>query len=114
MAKKITFKPDGDEYRMPGDNVIKKKWIIRVNGEEAGLIRCEIRDLFMSLTSPGYSVTMTTEVLGVERTYREYSAAFSNRSMREAKENRSTYFQRSKEWAIEKLSEPTQENTAAV
>ncbi|WP_338524284.1 hypothetical protein NUH87_00890 [Pseudomonas batumici] len=38
MAINVTFKPDGSEFRAPGDNVTSKDWFIKVDGEVIGSI----------------------------------------------------------------------------
>jgi hypothetical protein len=117
MSQKVTFKPDGPESQWPGDNVKTKDWAIKIGDEVVGSIESHIRDLFMSRTQPGYSVTVTAVLHGVEKQYRENSAAFSNRNLREARDNRSTYLERAKQWVIKQLAErdalANQENTRA-
>lgn len=102
-TKKITFKPMSSGVRFPGDNVLAKSWDIRIDGKTVGSIESSIRDLYMSVSQPGYSVTVTANIEGKEKPFREYSAAFSNRNAREARENRSTYVRRAKAWAIKQL-----------
>jgi hypothetical protein len=105
MSQKVTFKPDGAETQWPGDNVKNKDWKIMVGDKEVGTMESQIRDLNMSFTTPGYSVTVLVKIHGVEKPYREYSGTFSNRNLREARENRTTYVRRSKEWALKRLAE---------
>lgn len=105
MSQKVTFKPDGAETQWPGDNVKNKDWKIMVGDKEVGTMESQIRDLNMSFTTPGYSVTVLVKIHGVEKPYREYSGTFSNRNLREARENRTNYVRRSKEWALKRLAE---------
>jgi hypothetical protein len=97
---KISFKPTGPDYK--NENVTRKDWDILVDGQVRGAINSDIRDLWMDLTNPGYSVTVTAQLPGVEPGFRRYSAAFSNRSAKEARENRSRYVAEAKEWARKK------------
>lgn len=102
---KANFKPSA-EYLT--DNVRSKDWQIIVEGKAIGNIESSIRDLYMSKTTPGYSVTVTAVIEGKEKSFREYSAAFANRSAQEARENRAVYVARAKRWAIkyfEKVAE---------
>lgn len=94
---KAKFKPSA-EYS--NDNVKSKDWQIIVGGKTVGHIDSSIRDLFMSRTTPGYSVTVTAIIEGKEKPFREYSAAFANRSAQEAKENRAVYVARAKQWVV--------------
>jgi hypothetical protein len=95
---KIKFKPHVFPT-VPGGNTVDKDWDVIVDGNVVGLIESCIRDLWMDRSNPGYSVTLTAKIFGSEKTFREYSAAFSNRSAKEARENRSIYFNRAKKWA---------------
>ncbi|WP_153785283.1 hypothetical protein [Pseudomonas sp. EMN2] len=104
MTQKVTFKPESAEYQVPGDNVARKNWVIKRDGVEVGSISSQIRDLYQSYTTPGYSVTVTVELVGVEQPYRQNSGTFSNRSKREAQETRSTYVRRAKQWATRNLN----------
>lgn len=102
---KVKFKPS---LEFTNDNIKSKDWQIIVCGEVVGHIDASIRDLFMSRTTPGYSVTVTAAIGGKEKPFREYSAAFANRSAQEARENRAVYVARAKRWAIkhfEKVAE---------
>ena len=98
---KPKFKPS-IEYA--NDNVKSKDWQIIVEGKVVGHIDASIRDLFMSKSTPGYSVTVTAEIEGKDKAFREYSAAFSNRSAQEARENRAVYVARAKLWATKHFS----------
>lgn len=93
----VKFKPSAE---CAADNVKSKDWQIIVDGDVVGHIDTSIRDLFMSRTTPGYSVTVTASVNGKDKTFREYSAAFANRSAQEARENRAVYVSRAKRWVI--------------
>ena len=104
MPQKLKFKPTEAEWRMTGDNVTRKDWDILVDGEVVGQIESSIRDLNQSFSTPGYSVTVTAQINGVEKPFREYSGTFSNRSMRESRENRSVYVKRAKTWAQKRLA----------
>lgn len=94
---KVKFKPSAEHTN---DNVKSRDWQIVADEKVVGHIDASIRDLFMSRTTPGYSVTVTAMIDGKEKTFREYSAAFANRSAKEAKENRAVYVARAKRWAI--------------
>ena len=94
---KTKFKPS---LEYVNENVKSKGWRIIVEGKTVGHIDSSIRDLFMSKTTPGYSVTVTAVIEGKEKSFREYSAAFANRSAQEARENRAVYVARAKRWAI--------------
>lgn len=103
----VTFKPAGDEYRIPGGNTISRDWEIFLNGVFVGKIETTIRDLYQSNTTPGYSVTVTAAINGAENQFYKNSSAFSNRSAREARENRSSYINSAKEWAKKTLARAT-------
>lgn len=103
---KVTFKPTGAEYRIPGGNTVSRTWEIFLNGVLVGEIDTIIRDLFQSNATPGYSVTVTATINGVENKFYKNSSAFSNRSAREARENRSSYVNSAKEWAKKRLTTP--------
>ena len=96
---KITFKPRGPEFKWPGGNTVDKEWDVMLDGKPVGVIQSCIRDLWMDRANPGYSVVVDAHMVGYEKPFREYSAAFSNRSAKEARENRSIYFNRAKQWA---------------
>uniref|UniRef100_A0AAU6W3S1 Phage protein n=1 Tax=Pseudomonas phage Cygsa01 TaxID=3138529 RepID=A0AAU6W3S1_9VIRU len=101
---KIKFKPDTEQVQ---DNTRLKAWDIIVDGKVVGGIDTCIRDLFMSRTTPGYSVTVTAVIIGKEKSFREYSAAFSNRSSEEAHGNRAEYVRRAKAWATKHFERST-------
>ena len=94
---KVKFKPS---LEYANDNIKSKDWQIIVEGKTVGHIDSSIRDLFMSRTTPGYSVTVTAVIEGREKPFREYSAAFANRCAQEARDNRATYVARAKQWVI--------------
>lgn len=93
---KLKFNPEAETV---WENTRNKTWDIVVDGVVVGGIETSIRDLFMSRTTPGYSVTVTAVIIGKEKPFREYSAAFSNRSSEEAYGNRAEYVRRAKAWA---------------
>lgn len=101
MSTKPKFKPTGEYVN---DNVRSKVWEIVVGGEVVGHIETSIRDLYMSRSNPGYSVTVIgTMVKDQGAKFYKNSNAFSNRSSQEAHENRSEYVRRAKEWAVKYL-----------
>lgn len=99
MTQKITFKPQGAEGRLPGQNRITRTWDIKCDGVVVGTIESSIRDLNGDYSNPGYSVVVTSEIYGVVSKYYRTSNVFSNRSAREARENRSIYVSEAKVWA---------------
>jgi len=98
-VRKLVFKPRQPEFAMPGHNTVEKSWDVLLDGNLVGTIHSTIRDLWMDRSNPGYSVTVDANLSGREKPFREYSAAFSNRSAKEARENRSIYVRRAKAWA---------------
>ncbi|HDX8426108.1 hypothetical protein ACEUAI_20875 [Aeromonas veronii] len=103
MAK-VTFKPVSEQYSMPGDNCVRKEWDIKDGKEVVGLIVSTIRDLNQDYANPGYSVMVKVTINGVEKEFYRYSNAMSNRSMVEAKANRSSYVNAAKQWAIKGIA----------
>lgn len=101
---KMTFKPTGADFKLPGNNTVTRDWDIKVNGAVVGSIDSTIRDLNGDLSNPGYSVTVSASINGVTQTFYKNSGTFSNRSAREARENRSRYISAAKEWAERAIS----------
>lgn len=95
---KITFRVLYPETREPGDNVITKILMVKKNGVRVGLIRTRISDANQSMAEPGYIVTAYYEEDGREqKMFYENSGTFSNRSLKEAKENLAEYVREIKE-----------------
>lgn len=109
MTAKVTFKPDGPEGQSHNGNAVVRAWSIKVGGEVIGTITSSIRDLYGSYSNPGYSVVVQADIVGHEKPYYRSSFAMDNRSIREARDNRSHYVREAKKWAAhiyEKMSEP--------
>lgn len=103
-AVNVTFRvaPEG-EYSLSCDNTVKKEWVIKADGVEVGLIKSRIIDLNQDFSNPGYSVTVTASINGVEGEFYSYSSGISNRSKSEAVENRSREVKRAKVWVSKTL-----------
>ncbi|ERW61318.1 TPA: hypothetical protein ACXI4C_004386 [Pseudomonas aeruginosa] len=99
MMGKITFKPAGGELHVPGSVTYIREWYILRDGIEVGTIEAIIRDLNQDLANPGYSVTVTATAKGLENSFHRNSNTFSNRSIRVARSNRSSYVRAAKQWA---------------
>lgn len=110
--EKVTFKPRAAEFSAAGHNTTEKEWDIFLGGKIVGSIESTIRDLYMDRSNPGYSVTVAAHIAGKEKPFREYSAAFSNRCAKEARENRSTYVRRAKDWARKHFMKEQAKNPA--
>lgn len=113
MAAKVTFKPRSAELRLPGHNTITKDWDINVDGVTVGLIQSCIRDLYMDVSNPGYSVTVTADITGVDGNYRKNTFAMDNRNQREARENRSHYIRQAKQWVVKAIAKKSDSVTQA-
>lgn len=100
MKLKVTFKPLNGEYDPAGSGVKSKCWQIKVNGVVTGHIDSRINDLNQSYTEPGYSCTVWITLTDGTLSFRRNSGTFSNRSMKEALENRAHYVAQAKKFAI--------------
>lgn len=110
---KVTFKPVSEQYSMPGDNCVRKEWDIKDGKEVVGIIVSTIRDLNQDYANPGYSVTVMVTLNGKEKAFYRFSNAMSNRSMAEAKGNRSSYVNAAKAWVLRAVAANATANAAA-
>jgi len=99
MTRKITFKPQEAEFCRPGDNTTNKYIDVKLDGKIVGIIDTSIRDLYQDRSNPGYSVTVSAVITGTDKKFYRNSTAFSNRTAKEARENRTSYIKEAKEWA---------------
>lgn len=103
MKSKVKFKLLNGEHKKAGDVCTYKYYAIHFGGVVVGYIDCTIRDLFQSHINPGYSVTVIITWASQHKSFRRYSNAFSNRSMKEARENRAKYINEAKQFAMSVL-----------